>query len=69
MAGFTPEQVKLRFLDALGHEMTFLPKLEGAGMFPVGYRSSTLTTEQFGALLTLMDEYGARHGVEWSGEN
>lgn len=66
LAEYSPEQVKLRFMDALGHEMTFLPKLEGVGVFPVGYRSSQLTVEQFGALLTLLDEYGARHGVQWS---
>ena len=63
MRAFSPEQVKLIFLDALLSEMTFLPKLEGAGMFPAGYRSSTLTVEQFAALLTIMDEWAARHGI------
>jgi len=66
MAEFSAEDIKLRFMDALGSEMRFLPKLEGAGMFPVGHRSSTLTVEQFSALLELMNKYGAEHGVEWS---
>lgn len=65
-AAFTADQMKLRFLDALGEEMTFLPKLEGAGLFPVGQRSSTLSKTQFAALIELMFMAGAKHGVEWS---
>lgn len=65
LAKFSPEDVKLRFLHALGAELRFLPELEGQGMFPVGYRSSVLTKEQFGGLLTLIQEYGARHGVQF----
>lgn len=66
MATFTVDQIKLRFLDALGTELTFLPKLEGEGLFPVGLRSSTLTVEQFSGLIELLYEYGAKHGVKWS---
>ncbi len=65
-AKFTAEQTKLRFLDALGDEMVFLPKIEGAGMFPVGQRSSTLTKEQFTLLIELIFMEGNRCGVEWS---
>jgi hypothetical protein len=66
MAGFTAEQIKLRFLNALGVEMQFLPAIEGSGMFPVGLRSSTLTKEQFAGLIELLYAYGAQHGVVWS---
>lgn len=66
MAGYTAEQIKLRFLHALGVEMKFLPALEGQGMFPVGMRSSTLTKEQFAGLIELLYEYGARHDVVWT---
>lgn len=66
MARFTPEQVKLRFLDALGAELTFLPKLEGEGMFPVGLRSSTLSVAQFSGLIELLHKYGAEQGVTWT---
>lgn len=66
MAAYSAEDVKLRFLNALGVEMRFLPALEGAGAFPVGLRSSTLTVEQFGALLELLYAFGAKHGVVWS---
>lgn len=66
MDRFTADDIKLRFLNALGAEMRFLPELEGGGLFPVGLRSSTLTKEQFSGLLELINEYGARHNVEWS---
>lgn len=66
MATFNTEEIKLRFLDALGSELRFLPKLEGAGMFPVGLRSSVLTVQQFAALIELLYAYGAEHGVRWT---
>ena len=66
MNAFTRDDIKLRFLNVLGVEMRFLPELEGAGMFPVGLRSSTLTKEQFSGLIEMLYEYGARHGVQWS---
>lgn len=66
MAPFTAEQIKLRFLNALGVEMQFLPAIEGGGMFPVGLRSSTLTKEQFAGLIELLYAYGAQHNVQWT---
>jgi len=66
MAVYSAEDVKLRFLNALGKEMRFLPELEGGGMFPVGQRSSTLSKRQFAGLLELMFAWGARHGIKWS---
>ena len=63
---YSTEDIKLRFLNALGVEMRFLPTLEGQGMFPVGLRSSTLTKEQFSGLIELLYAYGAEHGVRWS---
>ena len=66
MAAYSAEDIKLRFLNALGVEMRFLPALEGAGAFPVGLRSSTLTVEQFSGLIELLFKFGAEHGVVWS---
>ena len=66
MAVFGTNDIKLRFLDALGAELRFLPKLEGAGLFPVGLKSSTLTVAQFSGLIDLLYKYGAEHGVRWS---
>lgn len=66
MAVFTPEQVKLRFLNALDNEMQFLPELWGGGQFVVGQRSSTLSKSDFSMLLELMFKYGAEREVLWS---
>jgi hypothetical protein len=66
MATFTPDQIKLRFLDALGEEMAFLPNIENTGFFPVGMKSSTLTVQQFAGLIELIYAYGAKHDVRWS---
>jgi hypothetical protein len=68
MSTYSTDDIKLRFLNALGVEMRFLPCLEGEGAFPVGLRSSTLTKGQFSGLLELLYEYGARHGVRWTDE-
>ncbi len=63
---YSTEDIKHRFLNALGTEMRFLPELEGQGMFPVGLRSSTLTVQQFSGLVELIYAFGAKHGVRWS---
>lgn len=63
---FALDDIKMRFLNALGTEMRFLPELEGQGMFPVGMRSSTLTVSQFSGLVELLYAFGAKHGVKWS---
>jgi hypothetical protein len=66
MATYSADDIKLRFLNALGTEMRFLPTLEGEGMFPIGMRSSTLTVAQFAGLIELIFEFGAKHNVRWS---
>lgn len=66
MEPYPTEDIKLRFLNALGTEMRFLPTLEGQGSFPVGLKSSTLTVEQFSGLIEMLYEFGARHGVKWT---
>jgi hypothetical protein len=66
MDDYTIDQIKLRFMDAFSSEVAHLPKLEGAGFFPVGQRTSLLSVSQFSGLLSLIFEYGARNGVLWS---
>jgi hypothetical protein len=63
---YTTEDIKLMFLNRLGVELRFLPTLERQGMFPVGLRSSTLTKEQFSALIELLYQFGAEHDVRWT---
>lgn len=67
-ATFSLDDMKLRFLNALGLELRFLPQLEGAGIFPVGLSSSKLTKAQFAGLIELIYMVGAKHGVRWSEE-
>ena len=66
MAKFSPDQVKLRFLNALDSEMQFLPELWGGGMFAVGQRSSTLSKRDFSLLVELVFKWGAENGIRWS---
>lgn len=65
-APYNRDDLKLRFLNALGVEMRFLPTLEEQGIFPVGLKSSTLTVEQFSGLIELLYAEGAKHDVRWS---
>jgi hypothetical protein len=65
---WSKEDWKLRFLHALRNETRFLPDIEGEGLFPVGQKTSTLTKEQFSALIEIIYEWGARRCVRWSDE-
>lgn len=63
---FTPDDIKLMFLNRLGVELRFLPTLERQGMFPVGLKSSTLSKEQFSGLIELLYQFGGEHNVKWT---
>ena len=63
---WTPETWKCAFLHSLGHQVRFAEGLDGSGPFPIGFHSSTLTVGQMADLITVISEYGDRHGVEWS---
>lgn len=58
------ELYKAVFMDAWGWEVSFLPKLEGDGMFPAGHRSSHLTVPEFTELLEFILAWTAREGLE-----
>jgi hypothetical protein len=66
LSPYALDDIKLRFLNALGTEMRFLPAIEGEGIFPVGLKSSTLTVTQFAGLIELIYAYGAKRDVKWS---
>lgn len=63
---FSIEDWKLRLMHALRNETRFLNELEGAGQFPVGQKTSTLSKSQFSTLIELIFQYGAKHDVQWS---
>lgn len=59
----TAELWKAVFMDAWGAEVTFLPKLEGDGMFPAGHRSSHLTVGEMASLIELILAWTAREAL------
>lgn len=63
---FSKEDWKLRLMQGLRNETRFLPELEGAGMFPVGQKTSELSKSQFSALVEIVFAFGAKHDVKWS---
>lgn len=63
---WTPEAWKCAFMHSLGHQVRFAEGLDGSGPFPLGFHSSTLTVSQMADLITVIQEYGDRHGVQWS---
>jgi len=63
---WTPETWKCAFLHSLGHQVRFAEGLDGSGPFPIGFSSSKLTVRQMADLITVIQEYGDRHGVEWT---
>jgi hypothetical protein len=66
---WVPETWKSAFMHSLGHQMRFAEALDGTGPFPLGYRTSRLTVKQMADLITVISEYGDRHGVQWSEPN
>ena len=56
---------KAAFMQACGHEVLWQPGLSGEP-FPVGYRTSRMNKTQMAELITCIQEYGDRHGVQWS---
>ena len=60
---YTADEWKCIFLDALGQEMTFLPKLYGQGFLPIGQRSSELDVGEMSKLMELMTAWCAQNGV------
>jgi hypothetical protein len=62
----TPEDYKLLFMDALNQEMRLVPNINGNGFVNLGRSSSKLTKSEFGDLMTLIEEFGARHGVRFN---
>lgn len=63
---WTPETWKAVFMHALGHHVRFAEGLDGSGPFPIGFSSSRLTVREMADLITVINEYGDRHGVKWT---
>lgn len=62
---WSTEVWKCAFMSALGHEARFETGLNGEPL-PLGFKSSRMSKRQMADLITCIQEYGDRHGVEWS---
>lgn len=60
----TPELWRVVFMDELGAEQVFIPRLNGDGMIPAGHRSSKLSVKQMTDLIELVTAFCAREGIE-----
>lgn len=56
---------KLIFMAALNQEMRLVPNISMTGYVNLGSSSSKLTKAEFGDLMTLIEEFGARHEVQF----
>jgi hypothetical protein len=64
----TPDDWKLVFLDALKRDarmVRLVPNIDGDGFVNLSSRSSDLSKEEMGDLLTLIERFGAEHGVKF----
>ena len=61
----TPEVWKCLFMSACGHAVQFEMGLDNKP-FPIGFSSSRLSKSEMADLITVIYEYGDRHGVRWS---
>ena len=59
----TPDDWKLIFLDGLKQELRLVPNMNGNGFVNLGRSSSDLSKEEMGELMTLIEAFGAQHGV------
>jgi hypothetical protein len=54
---------KLIFLDGLKAELRLVPNINGTGFVNLGRSSSDLTVAEMADLMTLIEAFGANHGV------
>lgn len=59
----TTSDWKLIFLDALNRETRIVPNIDGTGFVNLKQSSSDLSVEEMGDLMTLIEAFGASHGV------
>lgn len=62
---YSPDDWKDFFMHAL-RQARWMPAEDG-GMIPIGMRTSDLGVGEMGELMDLMEAFGARHGVTFSG--
>jgi hypothetical protein len=61
----TAEDWKLIFLDALKREVRTAPSIDGDGVVSLGRSTSDLSKDEMGDLMTIIEMFGAKHGVRF----
>jgi hypothetical protein len=59
----SPDDWKLIFLDALKRELRMVPNLDGSRFVNLGRSSSDLSKGEMADLITIVEMFGAKHGV------
>ena len=65
---FSSDQWKVLLMHACGHEVKFLPALDGTSFVPYGGRSSHMTTTQMAELIEFIQWWGEEHGVRFAAD-
>jgi hypothetical protein len=60
---YAPDVWKALFMHELGQQCEFVPSLDGQTVIPLGYRSSELSVAEMTELITVIEAWGASHGV------
>lgn len=60
---------KYLFLDAYKREIRLIPAIEGKGFVAIGRSSSDLTVAEMADVITLVEMFGANHGVKFKDSN
>jgi len=58
------ERWKSSFMDALGMEVDWVPKIDGHGVVPIGHKTSQLSKSQFSDLFEIIHAFAAREGID-----
>jgi hypothetical protein len=61
-----PTDWRLIFLDALKREARIVPNIDGDGFVNLGRSSRDLSKGEMGDLITLIEMFGAKHGVKFN---
>jgi hypothetical protein len=63
---YSSDQWKVLLMHACGHEVQFLPALDGKTFVPYGGRSSHMTIGQMSELIEFIYSWGVQQGVKFS---
>lgn len=65
----TPDQWKIIFMSAYGHEVKFLPTLDQKSFIPLGHSSSDLSVKEATDLIEFILAWGAENGVPFKDQD